>query len=827
MSLGYARDSLANLLSLVHDEDNDHSDPPSGSGGNSNQSTDLPNDGLTHSNSMGGTTDAVSNEEDEEEEDFFFIDEEEGHDVPTSIPLVIAPTAGVVVGVIPLSTTDPSLGSAITQKTDNTAIPPPTGNNDKSKVDRRGAYQHAYKKLTYAGAYNYNGNNPYGGEYADYCPDPYAPSDLTTKNNKMPNYPGVGVMHHPNANMKNLFCCFTPFAKQKTNDGKSTDMSGGGGSGGSLSSDEEQFEDVNGIIGDVDNDTDLRSCDILSTGTDTQHAASIISGTSTGTNNSESEMLNTASSQIIESSQTKEQQQKQSQPQPKITVTSVDTKPNTTLPPPSPRVGLSQRTDSFSTAQSIASTYSSHSKKKEEEKEKEKETNETKTADETTTTKVVAPTTTTTTTTTTPSKPDNDKASTLIVKKRIPVTDAVPLKGILKKTSPVKLTMVLKDTATTGLGGGGNTLSTARNAVPTPARRNLFPTYQPRASITGMSTMSGGGSNHDDSETSVNSKVKKNVKFQPMSRVVTVKARGSMSFMEKCQIWWQKPDYDDFKKAARIIAKAMVEGGSEIWLQTSDSWGKQKLRQQKHSSRSSAGTSTFTPSYRKALKQYGVVVDDGDDNRMETGEDEEIGGDKWWCKFGHSRRGLEHIVSADEGRQRHRYVTSATNAVLAEQRRQRVSHKDPEKIGAISLRHTSWARELAFAAGAADEEAVRSKFCNYAKSRISHLHENLRVMNKMGANSSSKVGRLNAQFILSANPVVTSLILDENTRSSVSLRRGYRKSKSEKVFSSQQMRKLDEYRDANMEEKKEADISKVASGFGAQVENNMLLRYKV
>ena len=31
-----------------------------------------------------------------------------------------------------------------------------------------------------------------------------------------------------------------------------------------------------------------------------------------------------------------------------------------------------------------------------------------------------------------------------------------------------------------------------------------------------------------------------------------------MSFMEKSQVWWQKSDYEDFKKTARIIAKAMV-----------------------------------------------------------------------------------------------------------------------------------------------------------------------------------------------------------------------------------------------------------------------------
>jgi hypothetical protein len=37
--------------------------------------------------------------------------------------------------------------------------------------------------------------------------------------------------------------------------------------------------------------------------------------------------------------------------------------------------------------------------------------------------------------------------------------------------------------------------------------------------------------------------------------------------------------------------------------------------------------------------------------------------DKWWHKFGHSRRGLEHVASIDEDRQRQANVRAAVKAV--------------------------------------------------------------------------------------------------------------------------------------------------------------------
>jgi len=278
-------------------------------------------------------------------------------------------------------------------------------------------------------------------------------------------------------------------------------------------------------------------------------------------------------------------------------------------------------------------------------------------------------------------------------------------------------------------------------------RRNLFPTYD-APSLT------------DDKDTIKDSlKPSKSVQFSPMARVMPITPRNMMSFMMKSSIWWQRSDYEEFKRAGRIISKAMLQGGSEIWLQTSNAWGDKKSSSNRETSEEKDGDSV---------------------------------GDKWWCKFGHSRRGLEHIVTIEEGRSRQQYVNNAIRAVLEEQRRQRITCRDPERLASVAARHTAWARDLALAAGAADEEAVQSNFCTNARSRVQHLSRNL------SAKGSQNDGHLSANFIISANHL-THEMLDANTETSFRLRR-QDKLRIKKT--------LHEYN-----QRKEPDMSKAAAGF--------------
>lgn len=321
--------------------------------------------------------------------------------------------------------------------------------------------------------------------------------------------------------------------------------------------------------------------------------------------------------------------------------------------------------------------------------------------------------------------------------------DKQPVKGILKR--PITKPEIDAKVANNSI--MKNSINSNNNGDQ--KRRSILPSYDKSFD-----------DNHDKSEQSSSPKEKKRVVFSPMARVVNVMARSEMSYMLRSLIWWQRNDYDDFKKTGRIIAQAMLCGGSEIWLQTSDAWGKKQGQSPRNLS-SNANGNVNQRAHLQALQRYGVKTDV--DNNEEKDEDV---GSKWWCKFGHSRRGLEHIVSIEEGKQRQRFVTIAVRAVLDEQRRQRITRKDPQKIATVSMQYTSWARDLAHAAAAADAEAVKSNFDSKAKCRVEHLKRNLsRRSNTVETRDNTYVP--SANFVLSANSALTAKVLDANTHSNL------------------------------------------------------------
>lgn len=186
-----------------------------------------------------------------------------------------------------------------------------------------------------------------------------------------------------------------------------------------------------------------------------------------------------------------------------------------------------------------------------------------------------------------------------------------------------------------------------------------------------------------------------NITFSPMARVLSVKSHKDMDDGEKGSVWWQKSDYEGFRKTGRMITKAMLEGGSEIWLATNRSW------QMPNQGRTTTLKHATSLSERQAAK----------DKDMQAKKEYEAARDKWWHKFGHSRRGLEHIASIDEGRQRQANVRQAIRAVVEENRRHKAfMREDADKLRIVSLQHTTWARDLAMAAGASDADAVKMNF---------------------------------------------------------------------------------------------------------------------
>jgi len=103
--------------------------------------------------------------------------------------------------------------------------------------------------------------------------------------------------------------------------------------------------------------------------------------------------------------------------------------------------------------------------------------------------------------------------------------------------------------------------------------------------------------------------------------------------------------------------------------------------------------------------------------------------------------------------------------VLEEQKRQRVSHtKDPNKLRNVALQYTSWARDLSFAAGSADAEAVASNFCPSAACRAQHFAKQLNVYSVNCLETLNQSGAVGGGVAMA----ITSQILDANAHSSVS-----------------------------------------------------------
>lgn len=340
-----------------------------------------------------------------------------------------------------------------------------------------------------------------------------------------------------------------------------------------------------------------------------------------------------------------------------------------------------------------------------------------------------------------------------------PQTNGGKIKGILKNTAPRPPLQPKKEKTAAYQSGA--------------TRRSLFPQY------------SGVGSSF--CETNSKGHV---VSFAPMARVVTVKSRNDMSPEEKADIWWQKVDYDDFRKTGRIITRAMLEGGSEIWL-------------------------SHQSSRPKTVEEE---ANDPADTISATG-------DKWWHKFGHSRRGLEHVVSIDEGRSRQLNVRRAIQSILEDQERQRLVRKqDPERLRHVSMQYTSWARDLALASGASDADAVQTKFSDGRKSREFYLLKIARNSPLQGAD------RHVPDFMQPAIQAVTSPrltkksvpsphVLDANTAAQIRYRRqSLQKDNSKKEESQKDESPTEEtnepVHDAENEESRES-ISRRAAGFSA------------
>ena len=211
-------------------------------------------------------------------------------------------------------------------------------------------------------------------------------------------------------------------------------------------------------------------------------------------------------------------------------------------------------------------------------------------------------------------------------------------------------------------------------------RRHLFPTTQ--NSTQTFSDMNAFSPTRqlllNDHTTKSNSSEsnKKRVKFATKASLISIFPHKDLPYFLKKEIWWQRADYRSFRRTIEILSENLVTNVlDDVWLLN--------IHDQNC-------FDTFT--------------------KKKDWESNEIGA-KWWCHYGHSRRGLEHICSTEQGKHRQQNVAMSIACTLAEQDRQsNLGKTDDRKLSMAAFRYTSFARDLARAVGRADAEAVQVDF---------------------------------------------------------------------------------------------------------------------
>ena len=136
-------------------------------------------------------------------------------------------------------------------------------------------------------------------------------------------------------------------------------------------------------------------------------------------------------------------------------------------------------------------------------------------------------------------------------------------------------------------------------------------------------------------------------------------------------MWWGKSDYEEFKRIGCVIARGEVNTLAAASLERRGS-----------DSDSSADSDQSAPSVPMSPT-----------------------GGKWWCEFGHSARGLEHLFGNNSlGLKRQAHVHAVISTVLKEQRK----GADERRLARLSEGLTKASRVSAKLAGSDDAAAARS-----------------------------------------------------------------------------------------------------------------------
>ena len=114
-------------------------------------------------------------------------------------------------------------------------------------------------------------------------------------------------------------------------------------------------------------------------------------------------------------------------------------------------------------------------------------------------------------------------------------------------------------------------------------------------------------------------------------------------------VWWKDEDYRTFRETGLLLARPTSKGCG--WMK------------QEHELTGGGNN----PDGSTVHESRGL-----DHGRISNGRATEdcITKGKWWCSYGHSRRGLEHVSNPESGYARHEAVRGHIEGVIREQERQ-------------------------------------------------------------------------------------------------------------------------------------------------------------
>jgi hypothetical protein len=239
--------------------------------------------------------------------------------------------------------------------------------------------------------------------------------------------------------------------------------------------------------------------------------------------------------------------------------------------------------------------------------------------------------------------------------------------------------------------------------------------------------------------------------FSPYARVLSIESHRDLSDDDKNQIWWQKCDYESFRRTTSIVVRAMLNENGNGWLPPK---GDDDANAKNISKPPPTQRDHNVSSPKRQLPSNSLAEEQENlrhvNQRAKTEQKDIMQAHSWWNRFG-------DLACFHESRRRQTHAKNSIRVVLDEQSRQRMfNSRDPTKIRLSYIQSTAWARDWARALATATADEVNRNFndASCKETTISSLYAmkealttvvgksespDAAAMNRLDANTSSQI----------------------------------------------------------------------------------------